>query len=641
MEAHNLSTGFLLSRILGDNRYNITEFGLSRPKPWADSSGETIENLSNIIPQALVQQRNDSAVSESVGEPRLIKVSDSAWSIVKSIGKPIGNLISFLTSSGEEDQESERSSEDTQDRFENLKNHGRFKPRRGKKKRRWKIRYYHEYPRVPPKVHFRRPWRGRPKSYLIQDDEMLPSSSDQDIVRSTVKTIPNYIRNRLRPQPLSKNYMTAQEYDWHKKWANLNYLEYIPPKQSHKDNNELQYEDYDDPGYFDRGRENCDDYEICHDETVVEIGGPNGNKTDLLVKFVPVFPDSTKPLPYYKSVFLHKDKDVSKIDEGLDSIALGSDLIEEVRNVEPSTQQELSETRVQYSSNRPKRRRRKPRPVRVRPYRRVQRPSYSPPTYRRRRPRPIIIKHYANRRVGTAVSPGVLAALPLVLISGLAIGFLAPNVFNVSLSSITSGTSSSTNSSLGTIDLLNQFNIGGPNVTNNIFNNNTNGASNVNNDNDTITNVNMPRYFDNGPQFADTSWLGFVEAVGRSLFSILGTSPGTFPHDLVQSAQQVTFPEVVGSMTNLGRRLACSLKSPRACQGLVICEQIQDNNNMYGSNLLVKAGEYLVVGASWWDEIDPALQTMTNMAYIAAREDCYQEFKDCNETMITECSEIF
>lgn len=474
---------------------------------------------------------------------------------------------------------------------------------------------------------------------------------------------------------------SVEDYDWFKKWSGMSTAdEFIAPKDTFyldRPQDDLTRASYYD--YLERNRSlACDEYEICKDQASAAID--LGNTTEFLVQFLPVFPE--KPMPYYKSVYVERAKDSSKVGEGADSLTL--------EDTEPA------ESQVQYASptlalptrakrKRHRRRKKWPRVASARPLladtfrkrprgvRNKRKPVYlveEPeevyfrriPAYRHPSPPPV--EYYAERRQGVtgaaALSPGVLFALPLVLLSGLAIGFYIPLITNGTVL----GGGGSGGSSSGQIDLLTELNIAGVNVTNTIMTTNMNMATNTNDDADTIMNMAgrkrrkkrfvAENYLAPGANLG--GWLPYAKSVSLAVLDVLGEKPETFFRDYGRSIFTASASDVYEVLRMLARKMSCAREKfgrqgAGQCAELLICDQFSDDNMIYESNLFVKSGE--IFAASLYkmatadgkvegsDPVEEALDAIASIMDVAVRDECQETYKECKLSEVEECLRVY
>ena len=268
----------------------------------------------------------------------------------------------------------------------------------------------------------------------------------------------------------------------------------------------------------------------------------------------------------------------------------------------------------------------------------------------------------------------MLGLLPLVLLGGLAIGYLAP--FNTTGNTVTGG-----------INNFNQINITGDVLTNTFEGTNTN----VNNDDDDIDNNNNNNdnppappgrrrkrsytlerdddFNEYGDNFLDSiglrriiraafdenfSWKIYFDDMIYGLYALLGTSKDTFYRDFYASGSSISLSDAVVQMSALSRKLHCASKldkraesvSGNSCFDRLACSHLADDHLVYNGNIVLRAGEAFSLALfNYADDnsLMDSLQKSADLLVFAQNEECDEMILPCLSLQndIDECLQIY
>ena len=220
-------------------------------------------------------------------------------------------------------------------------------------------------------------------------------------------------------------------------------------------------------------------------------------------------------------------------------------------------------------------------------------------------------------------SSALLAAVPLLLIVGLALGYFIRN--------------GSGASGAGSVNNTNIIEINGTTVTNTFMPTNTAMATNNNMDMDTITNMarSLRRH---------TRFLGSIDAVMNGMLRAMGVSRKQFFRSFMESVKSASAADVVEQLDLLTRRMECAEKSnvTSMCEDRVVCEHFNEAHERHRGNMLVRAG--LMWTATMWRILrgeDFTIERMSGIMDYAVKVECSYYFSDCKLDSVQKCLYLY
>ena len=227
---------------------------------------------------------------------------------------------------------------------------------------------------------------------------------------------------------------------------------------------------------------------------------------------------------------------------------------------------------------------------------------------------------------GFGVSAALFATVPLLLIAGLALGYLARGTGNDSVT--------------GSINNTNIIHINGSTITNTFTGNN----DNTNNDADTITNTNNNNDNTNGGRRRKRSvhnepftWSNYELA----LSSLLGISLEEIPIAVIYSIKSgLGTEEIFTQSAALSRRTSCAKYGNKSdsCVNRLICEHFSEDHLIYGGHLFMRIAEELTASMASGMDLQDVSVVMDDA--VGQRCELNARYSNCSLADIEDCLNV-